>query len=234
VGVIGIVETSPGDIRVFVLSDVRFYREGLAAVLAATQQIAVVGTAPATDEGVHVAAGLDADVVLLDTAMLNGVETAERVAAAMPRVKIVALAVPESEEELILLVEAGVLGYVTREESLAEVVAAIVNVVHEQMVGSPKVRTLLIRRVRALAAECRPPVEAALTSREHEILDLIALGMTNKQIANELQIEPATVKNHVHNILHKLGVATRAAAVAEVRRATRRMPLASAQPGAAA
>jgi two-component system nitrate/nitrite response regulator NarL len=193
-----------------------------------------VGTAPATDEGVHVAAGLEVDVVLLDTAMLNGVETAERVAAAMPRVKIVALAVPESEEELILLVEAGVLGYVTREESLAEVVAAIVNVVHEQMVGSPKVRTLLIRRVRALAAECRPPVEVALTSREHEILDLIALGMTNKQIANELQIEPATVKNHVHNILHKLGVATRAAAVAEVRRATRRMPLASAQPGAAA
>jgi two-component system nitrate/nitrite response regulator NarL len=218
------VEPAPAEIRVFVLSDVRFYREGLAVVLAAAQQIAVVGTAPATDEGVHVAAALDADVVLLDTATLNGVETAERIAAAMPRVKIVALAVPESEEQLILLVEAGVLGYVTREESLAEVVAAIVNVVHEQMVGSPKVRTLLIRRVRALAAECRPPVEVALTSREHEILDLIALGMTNKAIAKELQIEPATVKNHVHNILDKLGVATRAAAVAEVRRAVRRMP----------
>ena len=102
------------------------------------------------------------------------------------------------------------------------------------MVGSPKLRTLLVKRVRALAAELRPPVEATLTTRERQILDLIAQGLTNKRIANELQIEPATVKNHVHNILHKLGVATRAAAVAEVRRATRRMPLASAQPGTAA
>lgn len=228
------MEPSAAPIKVCLLSDVRFYREGLAEVLATSQQIAVVGTAPATDEGVQVAAGLEPDVVLLDTAMLNGIQTAQHVAAKMPRAKVVALAVPESEDELILLVEAGVLGYVTREESLGQVVAAIVTVVREQMVGSPKVRTLLIRRVRALAAEFQPPVEAVLTTREHQILDLIALGMTNKGIANELQIEPATVKNHVHNILHKLGVATRAAAVAEVRRATRRMPLASAQPGTAA
>jgi two-component system nitrate/nitrite response regulator NarL len=229
------VKPAAVDIEVFVLSDVRFYREGLAEVLAATQQIEVVGTGPATDEGVQIAAGLDPDVVLLDTGMANGVEIAQRVAVKMPRAKIVALAVPESEEELILLVEAGVLGYVTREESLNEVVGAIVNVVREQMVGSPKVRTLLIRRVRALAAEFRPPVQAALTTREHQILDLIALGMTNKGIANELQIEAATVKNHVHNILHKLGVGSRAAAVAEVRRAARHVPaVTAAERGSAA
>jgi two-component system nitrate/nitrite response regulator NarL len=228
------VEPSTRRITVVVLSDVRFYREGLAEVLAASQQICVLGTAPATSEGVQVAAGLDPDVVLLDTAMLDGVEIAQAVAAKMPRAKIVALAVPESEEELILLVEAGVLGYVTRDESLGEVVAAILNVVREQMVGSPKVRTLLIRRVRALAAEFRPPAEAVLTTREQEILDLIALGMTNKAIAGELQIEPATVKNHVHNILHKLGVGTRAAAVAEVRRAMRRTPAVAAERGSAA
>lgn len=228
------VEPSLVRISVFVLSDVRFYREGLAEVLAATEQIAVLGTAAATDEGLQAAANFDPDVVLLDTVSVDGVATAQRLAQSMPRTKIVALAVPESEDDLILLVEAGVLGYVTREESLGEVVSAIISVVREQMVGSPKLRTLLVKRVRALAAELRPPVEATLTTRERQILDLIAQGLTNKRIANELQIEPATVKNHVHNILHKLGVATRAAAVAEVRRATRRMPLASAHPGTAA
>lgn len=228
-------EPSPVQVSVFVLSDVRFYRECLAAVLATMQQIAVVGTGPPTDAGVQTAAGLDPDVVLLDTARPDGVESAQRVAAKLPRAKMIALAVPESEEELILLVESGVLGYVTREDSLAQLVTAIVNVVREQMVGSPKVRTLLIRRVRALAAEFRPPVEAVLTTRERQILDLIAVGMTNKGIANELEIEPATVKNHVHNILHKLGVSTRAAAVAEARRTTRRMAaLVAAERGSAA
>jgi two-component system nitrate/nitrite response regulator NarL len=221
-------------ITVFILSDVRFYREGLDEVLSATDEITVVGTAPPTDAGFQLAAALDPDVVLLDTAMLNGVESAQRVATAVPRAKIVALAVPDSEEELILLVDAGVLGYVTREESLAELVAAIVNVVREQMVGSPEVRTLLIRRVRALAAQFRPPVEAVLTARERQILDLIALGMTNKAIASELDIEPATVKNHVHNILRKLGVGSRAAAVAEVRRASHTMAWAPMEPRSAA
>jgi two-component system nitrate/nitrite response regulator NarL len=228
------VEPSTREITVVVLSDVRFYREGLGEVLSASGQIRVLGTAPATAEGVQFAAGFDPDVVLLDTAMLHGVEAAQRVAAKVPRAKIVALAVPESEEALVLLVEAGVLGYVTREESLNEVVAAILNVVREQMVGSPKVRTLLIRRVRALAAEFRPPAQAVLTSREQQILDLIALGMTNKAIAGQLQIEQATVKNHVHNILHKLGVGTRAAAVAEFRRAARMPALAAAEQGSAA
>jgi two-component system, NarL family, nitrate/nitrite response regulator NarL len=229
-----VAEPSLATINVFVLSDVRFYREGLAEVLGTTGQITVLGTAAATDQGLRVAAELDPEVVLLDTAMLDGVAAAQRLARLVPHTKIVALAVPESEDELIQLVEAGVLGYVTREESLGEVVTAIVSVVHERMVGSPKLRTLLIKRVRALAAELRPPVDASLTARERQILDLIAQGLTNKRIAHELQIEQATVKNHVHNILHKLGVASRAAAVAEVRRAMHRMPLTSARSSTAA
>ena len=221
-------------IGVFVVSDVRFYREGLAQVLSSTEQITVLGTAAPTDDGLDLAAQLDPAVVLLDTAMVDGVGAAHRVAQHVPRAKIVALAVPETEDELILLVEAGVLGYVTRDESLGEVVAAIASVVREQMVGSPKLRTLLVRRVRALAAELRPPAEATLTARARQILELIAQGMTNKRIAHELQIEQATVKNHVHNILHKLGVASRAAAVAEMRRAMNRVAFAAARSGTAA
>jgi two-component system nitrate/nitrite response regulator NarL len=211
-------------ISVFVLSDVRFFREGLAEALAATERVSVVGTAAAAEEDLRRAEQRDPDVILLDTTMRDGIATARRIAETMPRTKIVALAVPEAEDELILLVEAGVLGYVTRDDSLSGLIAAIAGVVQEQVIGSPKLRTLLIKRVRALAAQYRPPAAATLTARERQILDLIACGFTNKGIASELAIEPATVKNHVHNILHKLGVETRAAAVAEVRRAAHLLP----------
>lgn len=218
------MEPMSDKISVFVLSDVRFFREGLAEALAATERVSVVGTAAAAEEDLRRAEQRNPDVILLDTTMRDGLATARRIAETMPRTKIVALAVPESEDELILLVEAGVLGYVTRDDSLTGLIAAIAGVVEEQVMGSPKLRTLLIKRVRALAAQYRPPAAATLTARERQILDLVACGFTNKGIARELEIEPATVKNHVHNILHKLGVETRAAAVAEVRRAAHLLP----------
>jgi two-component system, NarL family, nitrate/nitrite response regulator NarL len=211
----------PQTIRVFVVSDVCFYREGLAQVLASTDQVVVLGTAAGTDDGLRLAAQLQPDVVLLDTAMADGVWMAHQLADTTPDTRIVALAVPEAEEDLIVLVEAGVLGYVTREQSLDEVVAAIVSVVREEMACSPKTRALVVKRVRALAAEFRAPVHARLTKRQLEILDLIAEGLSNKEIAYELSIEPATVKNHVHGILEKLQVHTRTAAVAEVKLWTR-------------
>lgn len=231
------MEPSPRPtIKVFVVSDVRFYREGLSQVLASTDGIVVLGTEPGTDEGLRLAAQLQPDVVLLDTTMAGGVWIVQQFADAMPATKIVALAVPQSEEDLIVLLEAGVLGYVTREQSLDEVVATIISVVREEMVCSPKMRTLVVKRVRALAAEYPPPVHARLTTRELEILDLIAHGLSNKEIAYELQIEPATVKNHVHNILEKLQVQTRTAAVAQQRLSARalRSPPASGSPTVAA
>lgn len=204
-------------ISVFVVSDVRFYREGLGYVLASTKEIVVLGTAAATAESLELAAQLEPDVVLLDTAMIDGVWMAQQLAAAMPGVKIIALAVPRGEEELNVLFEAGVLGYVTREQSLDEVAAAIRTVVREEMVSSSKLRSLVVKRLQALAADFRHPVHVPLTAREREILDLVAQGLSNKEIACELRIERSTVKNHVHNILEKLHVQTRMAAVAEMR-----------------
>ncbi len=212
------MDVSPrATISVFVVSDVRFYREGLCRVLASTDQIQVLGAAGGTDESLLRIAELRPDVVLVDTAMPAGAWIARRFADALPDTKIVALDVPPAEEDLIVLVEAGVLGYVTREQSLDEVVAAILSVVREEMVCSARMRTLVAKRVRALAAELRPPVQARLTARELEILDLIARGLSNKEIGRELRIERATVKTHVHNILDKLQVRTRMAAVAEMR-----------------
>jgi DNA-binding NarL/FixJ family response regulator len=204
-------------IRVFVVSDVRFYREGLGRALTSTDQLLVLGTAAGTGEGLRRVAQLQPDVALLDMAMADGVWIAHELAGTTPGTKVVALAVPQAEEDLIALVEAGVLGYVAREQSLDEVAAAIVSVAREETACSPRVRALVVKRVQALAAESRPGVRAHLTRRQREILDLIAQGLSNKQIAHELNIERATVKNHVHSILEKLEVQTRAAAVAQVR-----------------
>jgi two-component system, NarL family, nitrate/nitrite response regulator NarL len=207
---------------IFIVSDVRFYREGLGQVLASTDEIVLLGTAAATDEGLRVVARDRPDVVLVDMATADGIWMAQQIADSMPGTKIVALAVPRAEEELIVLVEAGVFGYVAREQSVDEVVAAIRSVVREEMVGSAKLRTLVVKRVRALASDLQPAANARLTPREREILDLIAMGLSNKEIAGELHIEQSTVKNHVHNILDKLHVQTRIAAAAQVR--TRSIP----------
>jgi DNA-binding NarL/FixJ family response regulator len=126
---------------------------------------------------------------------------------------VVALAAPESEEDIIALAEAGVLGYVTRDESLDNLVTTIESVARDEMACSPWMATVLVRRVQALAAE-RPGPTQRLTAREAEILELIAQGLSNKEIAARLFIEVTTVKNHVHNILEKLGVSRREEAVA--------------------
>ena len=198
------MEPSIATINVFVLSDVRFYREGLAEVLDTTGQITVLGTAAATEQGLRLAAEMDPDVVLLDTAMVDGRGGATTVQARAahedrrPRgTRVGGRADPAGRGGSPRLCHPrGILG---------EVVTAIVSVVHEQMVGSPKLRTLLIKGPRA-RRRLAPARRRVIDREERQILDLIAQGLTNKRIAHELQIEQATVKNHVHNILHKLGL----------------------------
>ena len=211
----GLSEAGVGDasgIRVFIVSDVRLYREGLSDLLGGMGAISVVGAAASAEEGVERIRDVQPDVVLLDTAGGN-VMGAHDLLRGAPSARVVALAAPESEEDVIALAEAGVFGYVTREESLDDLVAAIESVARDEMVCSPWIATVLVKRVQALAAD-RPRPTQRLTAREAEILELVAQGLTNKEIAAQLYIEVTTVKNHVHNILEKLGVGRREEAVA--------------------
>jgi two-component system, NarL family, nitrate/nitrite response regulator NarL len=201
-------------IRVFIVSDVRLYREGLSALLGRMGQITVVGAAASADEGVERVRDLDPDVMLLDAGAGN-VAAVHDLLGPAPNARVVALAAPESEEEVIALAEAGVLGYVTREQSLAELVTTIESVARGEVVCSPWMATVLLKRIQALAAQ-RPRPGQRLTAREAEIIDLVAQGLSNKEIAAQLSIEVTTVKNHVHNILEKLGVSRRAEAVARM------------------
>ena len=130
-------------------------------------------------------------------------------AAAAPAAKIVAVGIPDDESAILGLAEAGVSGYVTVEQPLAELVAAVEAAANDELQCSPRVAAALAKRVATLAGGPRGNGERRLTRREREIAALIAEGLLNKQIARRLSIEQATVKNHVHNILAKLGASRR-------------------------
>jgi two-component system, NarL family, nitrate/nitrite response regulator NarL len=192
---------------VLVVTDVRFYREGLAELLSRSPDIAIAGTA-AGDDACERLRECGADIVLLDTRVANGFETTRRIAADAPDVKVVALALQETDDDIIAWAEAGVAAYVPRDASIAELIAAVERTARGELLCPPRIAASLLRRlgrVRPVAAAVAPAAaEEALTQRERELLPLIEQGLSNKEIARRLGIQLATVKSHVHNILEKL------------------------------
>ena len=204
-------------IRIFIAAQVRLYREGLAEILAREPGLCVVGTTGRRNEILACVRALRANVVLLDPGLPDGMITVRELAEATPA-KIVALVSPEAEAAVVAGAEVGISGYVTHDDSPADLVAAIRSVNKGELLCSPRVAGALLRRVATLASErSTRPSDAHLTSRELQVLSLLDEGLSNKQIARELSIELPTVKNHVHHILNKLGVARRGEAVARFR-----------------
>jgi two-component system, NarL family, nitrate/nitrite response regulator NarL len=202
-------------IHVFILSGVRLYREGLRELLS-RGGMEVIGAEAERRRGIARIRELSPDVVLVDAAMPDTLVAVRAIRSTAPRVRIVVLGISESEPEIVACAEAGVSGYVTRDDSVSELVAALRSVARGEMLASPQLAATLLRRVTALAAERADGSCARLTQRELEIVELIHEGLSNKEIASRLYIELPTVKNHVHNILRKLDVAGRAEAAARV------------------
>ncbi|MCP2257186.1 DNA-binding response regulator, NarL/FixJ family, contains REC and HTH domains [Streptoalloteichus tenebrarius] len=197
-------------LRVFVVTGVCLYREGLVAALGNRPEVAAVAGAGSCQEALAGAREFRPDIALLDMSMRESAETARALTRLVPSAKIVGLAVPETESDVLACAEAGVVGYVPRDGSLVDLVATLRHVARGEAVCSPQMAAVLMRRVATLTRERQPTRSAAsLTRREREIVDLISAGMANREIARELGIELCTVKNHVHNILEKLGVRRR-------------------------
>jgi two-component system, NarL family, nitrate/nitrite response regulator NarL len=207
----------PRKLRVAIVAETRLYREGLADMLR-NQPPDVVGTSRNADEALAQVAETRPDVVLLDMAMASGMRALEAIVEQAPGTQVVAIAIPDLEGEVVACAEAGAAGYVTRDASLEQLVAALESVARGETLCSPRVAATLFRRVRALAEDRAPQAgEGRLTRRKLEIVARIDQGRSNKEIANELCIELATVKNHVHNILEKLNVHRRGEAAARLR-----------------
>ena len=209
-------ELRRASIRVYLVLATRLYRDGLRDAL--SSRFDVVGEAASPVTGLPEIVTLQPDVVLLESDAPESADAVAGVVSAAPNARVVALAMPEVETRLVGLAEAGISGYVSREGSIDDLVAAIESVFRGEMLCSPQMAATLLRRVTTLAAERHPErTRAQLTERQSEILALIAEGLTNKEIASRLCIELPTVKNHVHTIFARLDVRRRSEAVARAR-----------------
>jgi two-component system nitrate/nitrite response regulator NarL len=197
-------------IDVVVVSDVRLYRDGLEEMLAGRDTLEVVGTASSGRQALQVIGPLAPDVVLLNVALEDGLRLARLIGKEFRDVQMIALAVPDDASDVIAWAEAGAAGFVTVEQSLQDLVAAIEGVARGEVLCSPRLTGALLRHVGALACTVDHDDPAVrLTAREAEVAVLIERGLSNREIAGELFIEVTTVKNHVHQILEKLEVRRR-------------------------
>ncbi len=209
-------------LRVLVVSEVRIVREGVRAVLAARDGIDIVSTVDSQHAGVQ-CAELQPQIALFDAARRDSVEFVKDILTRAPDCKVVAFGVRETAEDILPWAAAGTAGYVHACATGGEVASVLEQVMRGELPCSARAAAALYREVATLSRwgggrpRERGAVMLRLSRRELQIARLIERGLTNKQIARVLCIEPATVKNHVHNLCEKLRVHRRGAAVARLR-----------------
>jgi DNA-binding NarL/FixJ family response regulator len=202
-----------------VVARVRFYREGLADLFDREEGFSVAATAAAAAQALTLIRDLKPDIALIATDLETGPTLVHEIAASRPETRVVVIGIADDHPDVMPLAEAGVAGYVTSDASAAEVITVVRGVAHGEAPCSPRIAAALLERVATLARERgNRATTAPLTARELEIVALIDLGKSNKEIATDLSIEVTTVKNHVHHILEKLNVERRGQAAAAVRR----------------
>lgn len=210
---------SPSGVHVMVIAEVRLYREGLGSSLAGRKNISVVGLAATRDEALDLIESSRPEVVVLDMTTRDSLQIVRSINGTARPVKILAFGIEGLEREILACAEAGVAGYVYCQASMDELVAAIESVVRGELLCPPRMAAILLRRLSSLASGGKEPSDNPnLTAREHEVIMLIDGRFSNKEIAQRLHIEVATVKNHVHSILGKLNATNRAEAAAVLRR----------------
>jgi DNA-binding NarL/FixJ family response regulator len=193
-------------IRVLLVDDHPVVRTGLRGMLEAEPDLSVVGEAASGTEAVALARTATPDVVLMDLRMpgLDGVGATEQILAQSRRIRVVVLTTYETDSDILRAVEAGAAGYLLKDAAPAELADAIRAAHRGETVLAPSVASRLVSQV-------RNPVR--LSSREREVLGLVATGLTNADIGRTLHITEATVKTHLLRIFNKLDVSDRTAAV---------------------
>jgi two-component system NarL family response regulator len=202
--------------RLLVVDDVPLFRAGLASALR-DAGFKIVAEAGSAEAAVTAAEEHQPDMVLLDILMpgVSGLEVVEKIGAVAPAASVVLLTASESEEDLLVGVKAGARGYVTKDAPFEDLVGALKAVENGGAAVSPNMAGKLLDVTRQLLRhqellQSRKPV---LTGREIEVLSLVAQGQTSRQIGTLLFISENTVKNHIRNILDKLGLHSRSEAV---------------------
>jgi DNA-binding NarL/FixJ family response regulator len=190
-----------------IVSHIRFLREGLADVLARDGAFAVAGIAADLEEALAISHVAQPLIILIDAALPDGLLAARSLVRLSPQTPIIALALAERETDVIAWAEAGISGYIPRTAALEELVVFLRNILRGEQTCSTLVAGSLLRwiSVASRGAGARSPAALpALTPREEQVIRLICIGLSNKEIARRLNIGLGTTKSHVHNLLAKL------------------------------
>jgi DNA-binding NarL/FixJ family response regulator len=209
-------------IRVLLVDDQALFREALAVLLDVRTEVDVVGEAGNGDEALAKAAEVHPDVVLMDLRMpvLDGIAATRRLRAEQPGVRVIALTTFDDDSEVFAALRAGAVGYLLKDVSSDRLVEAIAAAARDESVLQPSVAAKVLARFARLPADDGPapqPLVVPLSDRELEVLRRLADGRSNREIAADLFLAEGTVKNHVTNVLAKLGARDRTQAALRAR-----------------
>jgi DNA-binding NarL/FixJ family response regulator len=198
-------------IKVLIADDHLVVREGLIVMLQSTGECEVIGQASNGEEAVLLAHKLQPDVAIVDLQMpgMGGIEAIQRITQQTPKVKVIVLSTFDQDEYIYQSVQAGAKGYVLKGSGLDELLDVVRSAAMGKLLLSSDIATKLISHIST------PDLGLTLTDREHEVLRFLARGWRNREIAQHLCISERTVKNHVTNIITKLGVKSRTEAVSQ-------------------
>ena len=203
-------------IKILIVDDHEVVRDGLSVMLGREEDFTVVGEARNGKEAVEKASSLRPDVVLMDLRMpeMNGVEAMRQIRAEQDDAKFLVLTTYDSDEYIFDAIEAGAKGYLLKDASREELFRAVRTVNQGESLIEPGVVSRVLDRLTELSRRAaHGPDRPALSEREVEVLQLMARGSANKQIAADLSITESTVKTHIANIFQKLEVSHRTEAV---------------------
>lgn len=209
-------------VRVLVVDDQALFREALVTLLGARPEVEVVGEAGDGQQALERAAALQPDVVLMDLHMpvLDGIAATRRLRVEQPGVRVLALTTFDDDEDVFAALRAGALGYLLKDVSSDRLVEAVLSAARGESVLQPSVAAKVVARFAQLddAPRSRPqPLVVPLSDRELDVLRLLADGRSNREIATALFLAEGTVKNHVTNVLGKLGARDRTQAALRAR-----------------
>jgi DNA-binding NarL/FixJ family response regulator len=207
--------------RVLIADDQQPFREGLLALFQSVPDIEVVGEATTGAEAVALAEALQPDVVLMDFKMpgMNGIEATNKILTASPHIGIILLTMFDDDDRVFAALRAGARGYVLKGALKAEILRAIRAVTSGEAIFGPAIARRLIQHFADLRATLPQQAFPELTTREREVLTLIAQHQTNPAIAERLSLSPKTVRNIASSIFTKLQVIDRAQAIIRAREA---------------
>jgi DNA-binding NarL/FixJ family response regulator len=196
-------------VTILIVDDHEVVRNGIRAYLETLKEFQVVGEAASGEEAIRLVQDLIPDVVLMDLIMpgMDGIETTRQVKKISPRTQVVVLTSYHEDEHIFPALKAGAISYVLKDMKMEKLVETIQRAVNNEVTLHPLVAARVLRNLRGDSEE--ESFYADLTDREQDVLRLIANGLSNNQIAEQLVISENTVKGHVSNILSKLHLADR-------------------------